>query len=450
MKKLCILAGQRNWAYTCAVIEVKKRKSQAVPMKLHPRLPHCFLLAILLPAAAAFGAGPSEKILHAFSGSDGSTPEAGMVFDSSGTLYGTTALGGDPNACYSGNCGTIFQLSPQAGGSWSEVVLYSFNLNDGAYPDEDMVLDTAGNLYGVTDVGGGTQGGAFELIKSGSGWQYAVINAFNGGRDGGSPRSDLLIDSQGNLFGTTAAGGKAGAGTVYELISGSSGTWSESIVFSFGVPGSGFEPQAGLIQDARGNFYGTTGFGGNPACPQGCGVVFELSPSVHGRWVKRVLHKFDGTDGKMPIADLVADAAGNLFGVATEGGNAGCYGGCGTIFELVRGGSGWKFRLLYSFQSETGGSPLGHLVFDHKGNLYGSTNAGGIIPPCQQQAGCGVVFKFSPNKGRAWAYTVLHKFTNGQDGALPNGVVLDKAGNIYGTTITGGAYDSGTVFEVTP
>ena len=130
---------------------------------------------------------------------------------------------------------------------------------------------------------------------------------------------------------------------------------------------------------------------------------------------------------------------------------SGCFGGCGTIFELAKIHSGgWRFSVLHMFENPSGGSPESRLVFDQKGNLYGSANSGGIIPPCSQQLGCGTVFQLSPGKNGQWTYTVLHKFTNGQDGALPNGVVLDKSGNIYGTTLTGGAHGLGTVFEIVP
>jgi len=281
------------------------------------RLIHALLfLTFLGLASEALAAGPTEKILYSFSGPDGSTPEAGMSFDSAGNLYGTTYWGGNPKACFSGGCGTIFALSPHADGTWSEAVLHSFDVTHGAYPDQNLIFDSAGNLYAVTDVGGGEVGGVFELMRAGSGWHYKVIHRFRDSKhDGGSPRSILLRDPHGNLFGTTAGGGTGGNGTVYELSPDGGGSWKESILLNFGggyAPPGGAEPQAGFIQDADGNLYGTTSFGGNSACPQGCGTVFELSPNGDGTWMKRILHKFDGTDGNMPVADLVADAAGNL------------------------------------------------------------------------------------------------------------------------------------------
>jgi len=419
---------------------------------------HCLLpVVILVFAVGAFAADGTEKVLYSFGGPPGgATPEAGMILDAAGNLYGTTYYGGTSSECqgHPGGCGTIFELTANPDGTWAETVLHSFDLVDGAYPDRDLVFDTAGNLFGVTDVGRHV-GLAYELMRISGGWSYNVVHAFAVSRqDGGSPRSVLLLDANGNLFGTTAGGGTGYNGTIYELSPGSGGTWTESILHNFGpgyAPSGGAEPDAGLISDAAGNLYGATAYGGNQACPQGCGTIFELSPNGDGTWKKRVLHKFNGSDGLLPYADLVADQSGNLYGTTDEGGKSGCYGGCGTLFKLTKTPSGgWKFSVLHVFEIGSGGGPESRLVVDSAGNLYGTTVVGGIIKACPVQRGCGVVFKLAPHKNGQWAYTVLHKFTNGQDGALAHGVVMDAAGNLYGTTIAGGADGLGTVFEVTP
>jgi uncharacterized repeat protein (TIGR03803 family) len=398
--------------------------------------------------SAALAAGSKEKVVYSFAGSPGgSTPEAGVIFDLAGhNLYGTTASGGANLTCGSG-CGTIFTLKRGANGTWTENVLHSFDLVHGAYPAVDLILDKIGNLYGTTDVSKGL-GMAFELARRSNGWRFDVIHQFNAVSGGNQPRASLVMDSLGNLFGTTVGG----QGAVFELTPDSNGHWTDTLIHKFTpAKGDGASPMAGLILDATANLYGTTTYGGNKACVAGCGIVFRLVPQSDGTWKEEVLHEFTGGDGMHSVSGLLADNNGKLYGSAEQGGNGGCFAGCGTLFQLTpQSGGGWKFTLLHVFKQTDGGSPQGAMALDTAGNLYGTTVIGGNLAACPQQGGCGVVFKLAPAAGGKRKYSVLYKFNNVPDGALPKGLVMDKAGNMYGTTITGGNNGLGVVFEVTP
>lgn len=389
------------------------------------------------------------RVIYSFPGApNGWLPEASPIVDSSGRLYGPTMRGGvgSGSDCGGTGCGEIYRLS-LAGGRWTAKTLASFNGTTGVYPSYPLVADASGNLYGATDVGGAL-GVAYGLI-SGS---LRELHNFRGGHDGAQPRSNLIFDGHGNLYGTTVAGGTGGSGgngTVYELRPGSGGKWTETVLHRFTLARDGANPQAGVIF-VGGNLYGTTSYGGNTACPAGCGVIYELTPSG-SRWKAKLIHAFNGSDGHTSVAGLVPDAAGNLYGSADEGANAGCNGGCGTLFKLQpKKGGGWTFTVIHSFDVHTGGGPAGNMVFDKAGNLYGSTVDGGNISACPQPVGCGVVFKLSPATRGTWTYSVLHIFNNSPDGALPTGVVLAPNGRLYGTTIGGGTFTYGTVFEVKP
>jgi uncharacterized repeat protein (TIGR03803 family) len=384
------------------------------------------------------------SVVYSFRGTPlSSTPEAGLITDASGNLYGTAVYGGATSSECSIGCGTAFELSPEKGGKWNETVLYNFNNPaTGLYPSNPLIFDAAGNLYGTTSVGG-TLGVAFELLHEAHTWEYKLLHNFTGCRDGQQPESGLT-ELNGNLYGTTVAGGNScsgGNGTVFEF-SRVGDRWKYRVIYRFLSYSDGMSPQAGLTYDSSGNLYGTTAYGGNTACGSGCGTVFELSPARGGRWSKKVLHQFDKSDGALPDADLVWDASGNLWGSTNQGANSGCPNGCGTIFELRRGkGNGRRFSVVYEFIMQQGAAPLGNMVFDESGNLYGSTDIGG-------SAGDGVVFKLSPANGK-WRYSVLHAFTSSPDGAEPNGLVEGAKGAFFGSTGGGGAYSMGTAFEVT-
>jgi len=400
--------------------------------------------------AAAVEGTATERVIYSFPGApNGWLPEASPIVDASGRLYGPTMRGGVTSGsdCGGTGCGEIYRLS-LAGGRWVATTLASFNGNDGDYPSYPVVADATGNLYGATDVGGDL-GVAYGLVSG----RLQQIHNFRGGHDGAQPRSNLIFDRHGNLYGTTVSGGTGGSGgngTVYELTPGSGGKWTETVLHRFTLARAGTNPQAGVIFADGGRLFGTTSYGGNTACAAGCGVVYELTPSG-SRWRAAVIHAFDGSDGDTSVASLVSDTAGNLYGTADEGGTAGCYGGCGTLFELQpKKGGGWGFSVIHNFNQNTGGGPKGNLVFDKAGNIYGSTVIGGNISACRQQIGCGVVFKLAPAAHGRWTYTVLHIFNNTPDGALANGVVLAPNGRLYGTTIGGGTFGQGAVFEVKP
>jgi uncharacterized repeat protein (TIGR03803 family) len=402
-----------------------------------------FILTLAILAMAALAALPAsaqtEAVLHSFdnNGVDGYAPSATMIADSAGNFYGTTQSGG----AY--GYGTVFEVRPEPGGGSVERVLHSFNNNgvDGYTPYGGLVMDSVGNLYGATTAGGANGDGAvFELIpQPGAVWHEKVI--YNFGYDGstyGGPESSLIFDSVGNLYGTTSGGGTYEYGTVFELKPVSGHGWAGKVLYSFnGNAGDGTNPIGGLTFDSAGNLYGTTIAGG----AFGDGTVFELSPAGRGNWNETLLYSFGGgTDGDGPLASVILDPAGNIYGTTNSGGA----GGWGTVFELSpAGGGGWIETLLYSFV--LGGNPVySTLVRDTAGNLYGTAADGG-------DATFGAVFELAPASGGGWNYTVLHSFDNNGDGYAPyGGMVRDAAGNFYGTTIYGGAYGGGTVFKLRP
>ncbi len=279
------------------------------------------------------GGGWTETVLHSFNdnGVDGSYPLAGLTFDAAGNLYGMTQQGGI-NSCDGKNCGTVFELSPRQGGGWTETVLHNFNNNgrDGVNPQAGLIIDAAGNLYGTTYRGGiHNSGTAFELSpQQGGGWTEKVLHSFGHGSDGITPDANLTIDAAGNLYGTTYNGGIHGRGTAFELTPREGGGWTETVLHSFGNGSDGANPYAGLIIDANGNLYGTTLAGGIHTA----GTAFELSPRQGGGWTETILHSFgNGTDGNSPYAGLIFDASGNLYGTTLEGGIH----SYGVVFEIT-------------------------------------------------------------------------------------------------------------------
>jgi uncharacterized repeat protein (TIGR03803 family) len=341
------------------------------------------------------------KTLYKFKGGkDGNAPLAGLIFDQAGNLYGTTVYGGHANSG-----GAVFQLTPDQNGRWTESVLYSF---------------------------------------------CSLTNC----ADGGAPQAGLIFDQAGNLFGTTIAGGLYGNGAVFQLTPNQNGGWTESALYSFcslANCADGADPQAGLTFDQAGNLYGTTGYGGAHGVYGVGGTVFKLTPNQNGRWTEHVLYSFCSrpgcVDGVQPFAGLIFDQAGNLYGTTEYGGAAYSNNASGTVFKLIRNqNGGWTESVLYSFCSRlncTDGSyPQAGLIFDQAGNLCG-TNAGG-------GHGYGTVFQLTPNQNGGWTEHVLHAFMD-QPGALSAaGLILDQAGNLYGTTSGDGSTTFGSVFEITP
>jgi uncharacterized repeat protein (TIGR03803 family) len=394
-----------------------------------------------------------ERVLHSFRDEPAEQPVAGLAFDSTGNLYGTTAFGGNTR-CFNG-CGTVFKLAPAAGGALSYSVLYSFRGGqDGAGPAGTITIDSFGNLYGTTQSGGsdscsGGCGTVFELSPSpGGGWIENVLYRFDG-VSGQQPYAGVILDSVGNIYGTTLVGGsgscKDGCGVVFKLEL--SGQWSETVLYSFSGGSDGALPVAPLIFDAQGNLYGTAAQGGVGSCGGTvCGVVFELTSSGAG-WTENVLYSFKGgKDGGSPNGGLIFDLTGNLYGTTGGGGSQTCRDGCGTVFELTPSAGGWAEAVLHRFQGgKDGASPYTvSLVFDPAGNLYGTTLLGG-----QGTCGCGTVFKLAPGSGGKWTKSSLYSFDGTHGGSPDTGVVIGAAG-LYGTTASGGADGLGVVFEISP
>jgi uncharacterized repeat protein (TIGR03803 family) len=393
------------------------------------------------------------KVLHTFKGSDGEGPAGQLVRDKAGNLYGTTVVGGS-SRCTGGGCGTAFKMDKTGKLVW----LHKFQ---GANGDEPFGLlrDVAGNFYGTTVYGGKINhfcslgcGVAFELDKSG---KETVLHKFNGDPDGYYPTGPLVRDKAGNLYGATQLGGKSGLGTVFKL----SPTGKETILYDFGGGSDGGAPSAGVILDAEGNTYGTTFIGGDLNCNpgQGCGVVFKVDTGGN----ETVLHTFEGPDGSSPTSPLLMDSDENLYGTTQDGGNLDCQGGlgCGVAFQLSPQSNGtWAETVLYAFCSASncidGKFPsVGALIRDAAGNLYGTIIEGGANTSCSGGNGCGVVFRLNANGSE----TVLHNFAGKTDGNYPlSGVTRDQTGNLYGTAASGGdtACNSplgcGTVFKLSP
>lgn len=415
-------------------------------MVLTTALAHIALLVVLVLGARA---AAKENVLYGFTGgADGGFPQAGLIFDAAGNLYGTTETGGGSDN------GTVFELSPAQGGGWTESVLYSFaGGSDGSNPVGGVIFDAAGNLYGTTTGGGANGiGTVFELSPvAGGGWTEAVLHSFNG-NDGVAPSAGLVFDAAGNLYGTTASGGKPlFLGVVFELSPGAHGKWKEKILLELGKHPDGGGPRASLIFDSAGNLYGTASGGYEVA-----GSVFMLTPRSNGTWKETILHGFTGkSDGGSPLGPVVLDSQGNVYGTTNEGGyitgTYPCAFGCGTVFELSRGAKGkWKEAVLYKFKGhEDGDEPAAGLAFDSAGNLYGTTDLGGGNG-CSFQFGCGTAFELQPVAGGKWKERVLHRFKSSEGGQQPvAGLILDSAGDLYGTASDNGPGGAGVVFEIT-
>jgi hypothetical protein len=455
------------------------------------------LFTVILALGVAASAEWKEKVLYSFQGlPDGSLPVGAVVFDKAGNLYGATTEGGSSSCISVAQCGTVYQLAPPAkkGDPWTETVLYVFKGNaskDGASPAGGLVIDSAGNLYGTTAYGGtgncvllGTLmgcGTVFEMSppkQNGGKWTERVLYSFPTAKQGYLPNGDLVSDSAGNLYGATEFGGGFGTtcngfyrycGAVFELSPPKTkgGKWTEQVLYGFkGVAvgaqfGDGANPNGGLVLDRKGAIYGTTYFGGNNVKGQcqggvggtGCGIVFKLTPPNQkgGKWTKKVLHQFNGQDGANSTAGVVFDGSGNLYGTTF----AGPPNGSGLIFELKKPSGkvhSWTEVVLCLFNNQSnGGSPISGLVFDASGNLYGTASAG-------DEFRGGNVFRLKPPSPMTggWTLQVLHGFTGSPDAAHPAAsLIFDKAGNLHSTTQWGGTGQScqggcGTVFEVWP
>jgi uncharacterized repeat protein (TIGR03803 family) len=323
--------------------------------------------------ALANGGWARTILYHFAGGTDGANPQPNLVFDGAGNLYGATNTGGNNNN------GTVFQLTPTPSGPWIEKVLYNFELGpDGFSPSGGVIIDGAGNLYGTTFLG--PTGTVYEIVRNADGtWTHKVLYTFTGGSDGSNPRTGLVLDKLGNLFGTTSS-------TVFELSPATNGDWTFRLLHTFcsrpkcadGTPGQGF---AFITFDSHGNLYGSATQGGNSSkCTWngGCGTVFRLLPTKTGPWVFQVLHSFcslaNCADGGSPSGGVTVDGAGNLFGTTAAGGPN----RFGTVFEITHSaGAPWSEQVLYSFcvdaHCSDGQGPLGSLALDGAGNAFGTT-----------------------------------------------------------------------------
>jgi uncharacterized repeat protein (TIGR03803 family) len=379
----------------------------------------------------------TETTLHAFTnGSDGGAPDAGLISDSNGNLYGTALDGG----AY--GYGTVYKLTHSASG-WTETVLYNFGggTGDGAFPEYDLAFDAAGNLYGTTAEGGidwntGGWGTVFELTPSGSVWTERVLHFF---ASGNRPSSGLIIDTAGDMFGEIGGSAAGAGGSIYRMKNASTG-WKFRTLFKFDGTDNGNYPNGGLILDGAGNLYGMTNNEG-AVC---CGTVFEVKHGANDTWTQRILYSFaSGTDGGFPNAPLVSNGPGKLYGTTSTGGDLSCgNGGCGVVFELSLSGGIWTETVLHSFtDSPDGNNSSAGMTFDKAGNLFGTTVIGGAD-------GYGSVFKLMPQSAGGWKETILYSFTNGNDGAYPSNALLLRLGNIYSTASSGGQFGWGSVFEL--
>jgi len=319
------------------------------------------------------------SILHSFKGTptDGRFPQARLIFDTAGNLYGTTYFGGVDDI------GVVFKLTPNPDESWTESTVYSFTGLDGVHPAAGLIFDAAGNLYGTTQGGGAYYWGAvFRLSPNPDGsWTESTLYSFCSPADcsaGHGPSGELIFDASGNLYGTTPW---ENDGYVFKLTPNPDRTWSESTLYAFCAQRycccNG--PSAGPIFDAAGNLYGTTPSGGT----YNAGTVYKLAPNPDGSWTESVLHSFTGADGAYPYAGLIFDAGGNLYGTTQQGGCA----GYGVVFKLTPASSGWRETVLHDFLG-VGKYPYAGLTMDVAGNLYGTASAG--------RNNYGIVFEITP------------------------------------------------------
>jgi uncharacterized repeat protein (TIGR03803 family) len=427
-----------------------------------------YLLSLLVVASLAFVApdrasAGNELMLHSFNPeSVGLNPQAGLIPDAEGNLYGVTSGGGTYNE------GTAFEFVSDQHGGWSQHVLYNFRGGDDGWgPEAGLIFDAAGNLYGTT-IGGGPAGGClfggcgtvFELQHNPDGsWTKKVLHGFDSA-DGEDPQSGVIFDQNGNLYGVTSAGGPHSGGVVYQLSPSADGQWIETVLHSFIFGGGAAPPPnspvGSLVIDQAGNLFGVTAYGGN-ACSGGCGTIYALSPGSGGKWAITILHEFAaGSDGAFPSGGLITDKDGNLYGVTFDGGGgtgAGCNYGCGTVYQLSRGGGSlWQETVLYSFQGNSDGSvPKYSLTFDSAGNLYGATEYGGGLGDCLISS-CGTVFELTLSSGGQWNENVLWRFDAISSGGQPSsGVVVSASGQLFGETFLGeNVGQDGTVFALIP
>jgi uncharacterized repeat protein (TIGR03803 family) len=333
----------------------------------------------------------------------------------------------------------LFMLGVVATQAQTFTVLHTFTGEaDGYQSYAGLTLDGSGNLYGTTTEYQGP-GTVFQLKRSNGTWNLNTLFVFNGS-DGSTPQGRVVFGPNGTLYGTTTYGGSGGAGTVFNLRpapNARGGDWTETLLYSFTGGADGSSPWfVDPVFDQEGNLYGTTIEGGSGEGGAG-GVVFKLAP-YNGGWTQSVIHSFTGTDH--PYSGVIFDATGNLYGTTSEGGGS----AYGDVFQLAPSGSGWTANNLYDFQGGSDGAvPVGSLTFDRSGNLYGTTSTNRF------SNGGGTVFELSPSRGN-WMFALVYGLSGSGDGGPEGNLVIDAAGNLYGTTYSDGAFGAGSVFKLKP
>jgi uncharacterized repeat protein (TIGR03803 family) len=395
------------------------------------RIARFFCFTLCLAVLANIAEAQTLTVLYNFTGGNGGEgPFSGLTMDRAGNLYGTAEGGANGE-------GVVFRLS-RAGSGWILTPLYSFD-DSAPFPSSGVVFGPDGALYGTT-FGGGQygHGSVYRLRPSPTAchsvicpWEKTTLYTFTGGDDGAYPGpGNLIFDQAGNIYGTTELGGFGGSGVVYELTP-SNGGWTESVLWYF-YQEVGTIPYGGLIFDSSGNLYGTTSSGGTLG--NDAGVVYQLSPSSSG-WTENILSYIEFRENAT-FSGVVMDGQGNLFGTS------GCSGFSmppGGVFELTPSNGSWTFNVLHAFSNGEG--PCDSPTLDAAGNVYGTSSGTGFYND-------GEVFKLTPSNG-GWTYTSVS--FDGSNGGNPRGsVILDAAGNIYGTASEGGANGHGTIWMIAP
>lgn len=335
--------------------------------------------------------GRTYQTIYRFKGgSDGLVPLGNLVADPVGNIYGVTGSGG------TSNMGTVYEMSPGSGGTWTHKVIYAFGEanSDGSGPNAGLIIDAAGNLYGTTRSGGSNtfDGTVYELSLGSNGlWNETILHSFSG-PDGYAPEAELIMDKAGNLYGTTMTGGTNSDGVVFRVTPVSGGGWSETVLYNFtGGEDQGF-PEAPVLMDTNGNLYGTTAGSGICNVGLGCGTVYELTPHSDGTWTETTLHILgeDGNaDGQVPAGGLTSDGKGHLYGTTNKGGTD----FAGTVYRLTREAGGtWSYSVFYGFPSGSkGGNPSTGVTLAG-GQLFGVTTGG----PDNGNTGAQVFYGINP------------------------------------------------------
>lgn len=398
------------------------------------------VLAVVAALVGSAWAANTTQVIYSFAGgSGGEYTDTELVMDSAGNLYGTSVQGGT----FGG--GTVFEVT-SSGSGWNHTVLYNFTGGaDGGEPYKGVTLDAHGNLYGtaVTGGGGSCEGGCgvvYKLTNSGGSWTQGVIHTFTGGDDGSGPGSPVAFDKHGNLYGMTPTGGAMGFGVVYEMKPGANGSWNLGVIHAFTGGTDGLGGSAGrLLLDAAGNVYGVSTVGG----ANGFGNVFEIMPSG-GKWQLTTLYSFkDQPDGASPYGGVIFDTDGNLYGTTYYAGAN----DVGTAYKLAHNNGSWTESVIYNFKGGSDGdSPISTLVRDATGHLYGTTSDGGAA-----SCGCGTIFRLAPGSGGTWTESIVYRFPGApKAGFAYNGMVSDGKGNFYGATVHGGTGNDGAIYKLTP